>query len=49
MAGDIKIKGERKEKMILSIITTKHEVFSKYRFLKKEMIFNMRRKKCALD
>jgi hypothetical protein len=25
MAGAIKIKGERKEKIILSIITTKHE------------------------
>jgi hypothetical protein len=26
MVGDIKIKGERKEKIILSIIITKHEL-----------------------
>jgi len=26
MVGDIKIKGERKEKIILSIITTKHKL-----------------------
>jgi len=36
MAGDIKIKEERKEEIILSIITTKHEFLRIY--LKKKML-----------